>query len=64
MKTGQSTSEFRLTALVIIGGFAILLALILTNQTDKIGDLAGIFASFAGVTGLYSAGRSYVKSNA
>ena len=63
MKTGIQTSEFYLSLTTIVGLSLIALALILTNQTDKLTEvLQSLGLVLGGITASYTLGRSYVKS--
>jgi hypothetical protein len=62
MKTGIQTSEFYLSLTTIIGLSLIALALILTNQTDRLTEvLQSLGLVLGGITASYTLGRSYVK---
>lgn len=62
MKTGSQTTEFYLSLTTIIGLSLAVLALILTNQTEKVSEvLQSLGVVVGGITASYTLGRSYVK---
>ena len=61
MKTGVKTSEFRLIAVIVAAVTAVAIALIVTKQTEYIGQLVQLAWPLVAGSGAYSIGRSYVK---
>ena len=62
MKSGIQTSEFWLALVSAVGLIAITMTLILTDQVGEIGGvLTAVGVGLAGISGTYSAGRSWIK---